>query len=86
MTLAERLGKFAAYVATGNPVSIKVTYSGRIAEMNTNLLRNAALAGVLSRGLSTRVNLVNATGLAAQRNLVVSESRQPRRAPWTQFK
>lgn len=78
LTLAEQLGKFAAFVATGNPVSIAITYSGRIAEMNTNLLRNAALAGVLSRGLSTRVNLVNATGLAAQRNLVVTESREPR--------
>jgi D-3-phosphoglycerate dehydrogenase len=33
---------------------------------------------VLSRGLATRVNLVNATGLAAQRNLGVSESREPR--------
>jgi D-3-phosphoglycerate dehydrogenase len=78
LILAERLGKFAAFVATGNPLSIKVTYSGRIAEMNTNLLRNAALAGVLSRGLSSRVNLVNATGLAAQRNLVVTECREPR--------
>ncbi len=46
--------------------------------MNTNLLRNAALAGVLGRGLATRVNLVNATGLAAQRNLGVSEARAPR--------
>lgn len=33
---------------------------------------------MLSRGLSSRVNLVNATGLAAQRNLVVTESREPR--------
>ncbi len=78
LSLAEHLGKFAAFVATGNPVSIAITYSGRIGELNTNLLRNAALAGVLSRGLSSRVNLVNATGLAAQRNLVVTESREPR--------
>ncbi|NWF82230.1 MAG: phosphoglycerate dehydrogenase [Bryobacteraceae bacterium] len=78
LTLAEQLGKFAAFVATGNPVAVRVTYSGRIAEMNTNLLRNAALAGVLSRGLSSRVNLVNAMGLAGQRNLVVAESREPR--------
>jgi D-3-phosphoglycerate dehydrogenase len=78
LTLAERLGKFAAFVAQGNPRSIGLTYSGRIGEMNTNLLRNAALAGILSRGLATRVNLVNATGLAAQRNLGVSEAREPR--------
>lgn len=71
--LAERLGKFASFIATGNPKSVKVGYTGRIAELNTNLLRNSALAGVLSRGLSARVNFVNAMQLAAQRNLSVAE-------------
>ncbi|WP_321475688.1 phosphoglycerate dehydrogenase [uncultured Paludibaculum sp.] len=78
ITLAERLGKFAAYVSEGHPKGVRVTYFGRIAEMNTNLVRNAALAGVLSRGLSNRVNLVNSMQVAAQRNLTVSESHQPR--------
>lgn len=76
VTLAERLGKFAAYVAQGNPKSVKVAYTGRIAEMNTNLLRNHALAGVLSRGLSSRVNFVNAMQLAGQRNLCVAEAHE----------
>ena len=78
ITLAERLGKFAAFVAQGNPQGVRVTYRGRIAEMNTNLLRNSALAGALSRGLSTRANLVNAMQLASQRNLTVSEEHQKR--------
>lgn len=78
ITLAERLGKFAAFVAQGNPRGVRVTYRGRIAEMNTNLLRNSALAGALSRGLSTRANLVNAMQLASQRNLTVSEEHQKR--------
>ncbi len=78
ITLAERLGKFAAYVSTGHPKGVRVTYFGRIAEMNTNLVRNAALAGVLSRGLSNRVNLVNSMQVAAQRHLTVSELHQPR--------
>ncbi len=76
--LAERLGKFAAHVALGNPASVKVTYQGRIAEMNTNLLRNAAVAGILSRGLATRVNVVNALQLATQRGVVVEEKRDAR--------
>jgi D-3-phosphoglycerate dehydrogenase len=76
--LAERLGKFAAYVAEGHPKGVRVTYRGRIAELNTNLLRNAALAGVLCRGLSNRVNLVNSMQLATQRNLTVSEAHSPR--------
>jgi D-3-phosphoglycerate dehydrogenase / 2-oxoglutarate reductase len=76
--LAERLGKFAAHVAKGNPASVKVIYQGRVAEMNTNLLRNAAVAGVLSRGLATRVNVVNALQLAGQRGVVVEEKRDTR--------
>lgn len=80
ITLAERLGKFAAYVATGHPKAVAEGQvpGGRIAEMNTNLLRNSALAGVLSRGLSSRVNFVNAMQLATQRNLTVAESHQTR--------
>ncbi|MBI5280830.1 MAG: phosphoglycerate dehydrogenase [Candidatus Solibacter usitatus] len=78
ISLAERLGKFAAYVAAGNLQGVKVTYRGKIAEMNTNLLRNSALAGALSRGLSNRVNLVNSMQLAAQRSLSVSEAHLPR--------
>ncbi len=76
--LAERLGRFAAHAASGNPKSIRVTYTGRIAELNTNLLRNAAVAGVLSRGLAGRVNLVNSMQLAGQRNIAVGEQHQPR--------
>jgi hypothetical protein len=30
--LAERLGNFAAYVSTGNPRAIRISYFGRIAE------------------------------------------------------
>ena len=76
--LAGRLGRFATHVVAGNPQSVKVTYQGRIAEMNTNLLRNAAVAGVLSRGLASRVNLVNALQLAQQRGLTVEERHDPR--------
>lgn len=76
--LAERLGRFASFIAQGNPQAVRLTYRGRIAEFNTNLLRNAALAGVLSRGLAARANLVNAMQLAAQRNLTVTEAHQAR--------
>ncbi len=71
--LAERLGKFVSYVATGNPKSIRVTYTGRISELNTRLLRNAAVAGVLSRGLAGRVNMINSMQLTGQRNIEVGE-------------
>jgi D-3-phosphoglycerate dehydrogenase len=74
ITLAERLGRFASHIATGSPQSVRIGYTGRIAGMNTALLRNSALAGVLQRALSSHVNFVNALQLAAQRGVAVSES------------
>lgn len=76
--LAERLGNFAAYVATGNPRSVKLIYCGRIADLNTVLLRNAGLAGVLNRSLAQRANLVNAMQIAAQRGWKVVEHHDAR--------
>ena len=74
ITLAERLGRFASHIATGSPQAVRIGYTGRIAGMNTALLRNSALAGVLQRALSSHVNFVNALQLAAQRGVAVSES------------
>jgi len=76
VTLAERLGSFAAHIATGNPRALRLTYRGKVAEMNTSLVRNAALAGALNRWLSNRANLVNAMQLAAQRHLDVAEAHE----------
>ena len=80
ITLAERLGLFAAYVSTGNPAKVRITYSGRIAEQNTQLVRNAALAGLLNRSLSMKANLVNAMQIAGDRGLSISESHEKRAA------
>lgn len=74
VTLAGRLGGFAASIAASNPKALKVTYFGRIAGMNTALLRNAAIAGALNRWITVRANVVNAMQLASQRGLNVSES------------
>jgi D-3-phosphoglycerate dehydrogenase len=78
ITLAERLGNFAAHVAEGNPKSVRLIYSGKIAEGNTHLLRSAGLAGVLNRFLSAKANLVNAMQIAAQRGLDVGEMHEKR--------
>lgn len=72
--LAERLGNVAAHLATGNPKAVRLTYSGRIAEMNTTLLRNAGLAGALNRSTATkRANVINAMQLASDRGWNVAE-------------
>jgi D-3-phosphoglycerate dehydrogenase / 2-oxoglutarate reductase len=76
-TLAERLGTFAAYIATGNPRVVRLVYSGSIAGGSTTLLRNAGLAGVLSRSTARKANLVNAMQLAGQRGWKVAEQHEP---------
>ena len=78
ITLAERLGNFAAYIAGGNPRIVRLTYFGRIADGNTNLLRNAGVAGALARSISKKANLVNAMPIAEQRGWTVQEGREPR--------
>jgi len=78
MALAERLGNFAAHISSGNPRIVRLTYFGRIADGNTNLLRNAGVAGVLARSTSKKANLVNAMPIAEQRGWTVQEGREPR--------
>jgi D-3-phosphoglycerate dehydrogenase len=76
--LAQRLGAFAAHIATGNPQTVRVIYFGRIGENDTNLLRNGALAGVLKRSTAGPVNLVNAMQIASQRGWSVAEHHEAR--------
>jgi D-3-phosphoglycerate dehydrogenase len=76
--LAERLGTFAAYVATGNPKTVRLAYLGKIGDTNTNLLRNAGVAGVLNRSVSHKANLVNAMQIASQRGWSVAEQLDAR--------
>ena len=76
--LAERLGIFAANIATGNPHTARFIYHGRIADQNTTLIRNAGLAGVLSRSLARKANVVNALQIAKDRGLAYAERHEER--------
>lgn len=71
--LAERLGIFAAYVASGNPRAVGLTYRGKLAEYNTLLVRNAGVAGVLSRSMAQKANVINALQFAADRGIAYAE-------------
>src|SRR5450432_1909086 len=77
-TLADRLGNFAAHIASGNPHTVRLHYFGKIADNATSLLRNAGLAGVLSRSTSQRANLINAMQIAEQRGWEVAERHDKR--------
>jgi D-3-phosphoglycerate dehydrogenase len=76
--LAERLGTFAAHIAAGNPQTVRLVYFGRIADSSTNLLRNAGVAGVLSRSTAHKANLVNAMQIADQRGWNIAERHEKR--------
>jgi len=76
IVLAERLGAFLAQVSDGNRVEISLRYSGRIAEWKTELIRNAAVKGILNEGLDEKANLVNAAAIAESRGLPVHEARK----------
>jgi D-3-phosphoglycerate dehydrogenase len=78
VVLAERLGSFLAQVSDGALEEVSLRYSGHIAEWKTELIRNAALQGILNQLLEERANLVNAASIAAARGLRVHEAHKPR--------
>jgi D-3-phosphoglycerate dehydrogenase len=73
ITLAERLGSFLAQITSGSLQEIAIRYGGRIANWRTELLRNAAIQGVLNQMLSEKANLVNAAAVAQSRGILVTE-------------
>ncbi|MBV9763100.1 MAG: phosphoglycerate dehydrogenase [Acidobacteriaceae bacterium] len=75
--LAERLGLFLSHISAGNSHTIRLVYCGRLADQNTQILRNAGLTGVLRRSMEHRTNLVNAMQIATQRGFRVIEQREP---------
>ena len=76
--LAERLGAFLAQSTEGSAGEILLTYSGRIAEWKTELVRNGAIMGILNQVLADKANLVNAASIASSRGVAVHEERKPK--------
>ncbi|HEV2022724.1 MAG TPA: phosphoglycerate dehydrogenase [Terriglobales bacterium] len=76
IVLAERLGSFLAQASEGSPEEISLRFSGAIAEWKTDLIRNAAIKGILNQTLSEKANLVNAASIAAERGLRLHEAKR----------
>jgi len=81
--LGEKLGTFVAQIADGRIEEVKISYDGGLAELNTHLVKNAVLKGILSKALSGDVNLINAAALAQERGIEVVEVRSARRAAYS---
>jgi D-3-phosphoglycerate dehydrogenase / 2-oxoglutarate reductase len=80
IVLAERLGAFLAQASEGTLEHISLRYRGHIAESKTELIRNAAIKGILNEGLEEKANLVNAAAIASSRGLHIHEERKPKGA------
>jgi D-3-phosphoglycerate dehydrogenase len=80
VVLAERLGSFLAQMSEGSLEEISLRYSGRMTEWKTELIRNAAVKGILNQTLEETANLVNAASIASTRGLRVKEESQPKSA------
>ena len=81
--LGEKLGAFLAQIAGERIREVRISYDGGLAEMNTQLVRNAVLKGALTPALSEQVNLINAGALAQLRGIEVAELRSARRATFS---
>jgi D-3-phosphoglycerate dehydrogenase / 2-oxoglutarate reductase len=78
ITLAERLGSFLAQISGSSVEEIIISYTGHITEWKTELIRNAAIKGILNVAVQDKANLVNAASLASERGLTISEERKPK--------
>jgi D-3-phosphoglycerate dehydrogenase len=76
IALAEKLGAFLAHIVSGSLQEILIRYTGRICEWQTELIRNAAIQGVLNQRIAERANVVNAAAIAQERGIQVHETKK----------
>jgi len=80
--MAARLGQLLSHAAgttsshsdLGHIESISLTYNGRLASLKTDMIRNAAISGVLHG--ADGVNRINASSAAAERGIRVQEDKR----------
>lgn len=76
MDVSVVVGKMAGQLMTGQLKSLKIKYSGEIAQYDTSALKAAILSGLLDTVSEERVTMVNANVLAQQRGLKISEQKE----------
>ena len=69
------VGKLATHLAEGQFVGVTIRYEGEITQHETAILKAAVLAGVLGPVTTGQVNLINASRLAQERGLNVTEQQ-----------
>jgi len=78
--MANRLGQLLGHAAGstenggGNIESISLTYNGRLAQLKTDMIRNAAIAGILHG--ADGINRINAAAAVAERGIRLQEDKR----------
>jgi D-3-phosphoglycerate dehydrogenase len=75
ITLAEKLGGFAAQLFEGAITEVTLEYRGEASTLNTSPVTIAAIKGLLDPILLETVNFVNAPFIAKERGIAVKETK-----------
>jgi D-3-phosphoglycerate dehydrogenase len=82
--LAQQLGSFAGQLTEEGITEVTLEYEGDVAQMNTRVLTNAALTGLLRPQLED-VNTVSAPVIAKDRGIQVSEVKREQRGAYETY-
>ena len=83
--LCSSLGTLAQGLAQGGVDRVEVSFRGRIAEHDTRVLGIAVLAGILRGHTEEQVNLVNASALAEERGIDLTEIKEAASEDFTEL-
>ena len=77
LALGEKIGSLLAQLASGQPRDLALRYGGELAEMNTGLIRNSVITGVLNRAFTSddKANIINAKAMAEQRGVALHQGK-----------
>jgi D-3-phosphoglycerate dehydrogenase len=73
--LAEKLGLLASQLVDRHLGQVRITYAGRLAELDTDLLRALLIKGLLQDVSERQITLVNASLIARERGLRLVEEK-----------
>ena len=73
---ASTIGSLASQLMDGQTNSLYISYCGEIANYDCNPIKTAVISGLLQQSVEERVNLINASIIASQRGLRITEEKE----------
>jgi D-3-phosphoglycerate dehydrogenase len=78
LRLGENLGSFISQISEGRMNEIGIRYYGETVDINTSLVANSIIMGILKPILCEGVNIINARKILDERGILLIESRSNR--------